>query len=99
MNTCDHTSHKPSAVSSRVLTAVFKGVWMAGALVIAASMWLIISAFGTDSAAGQSWQPAGELGAIGLCLGAMLVVLGLLTHSAAAQAEHREGPDRLPARS
>lgn len=39
--------------------------------------------------AGESGQPAGVLGAIGLCLGAILVVFGLLAHGIAQKPGRR----------
>ncbi|GGU37274.1 hypothetical protein [Streptomyces violascens] len=52
-----------------------------GAVVVIASMVLIVGAFMTNSAAGESWQPAGTLGAIGLCVGATMVSVGVLGRS------------------
>ncbi|MER5890205.1 hypothetical protein ABT160_40800 [Streptomyces sp. NPDC001941] len=42
-----------------------------GALIVAASVLLVVGGFTADTSAGESGQPAAVLGAIGLCLGAV----------------------------
>lgn len=81
MTTSHSTAPVPAgwlAVASRVQIGVFRTVWVVGAVAVVASVLLLIGAFTADSKAGESWQPAGVLGAIGLCLGVTLVVVGML---------------------
>ncbi|MEV5508783.1 hypothetical protein [Streptomyces orinoci] len=84
MNTSDNASPtRPSRsdVAARAKTIVFRGIWGVGALVVLASVLLIVGAFTADPMAGESWQPAGVLGLIGLCLGGTLLIVGMLARS------------------
>lgn len=92
MNTSDNVAPVQArwrAAASRAQTGVFRAVWVVGAAAVTASVLLIVGAFAADSTAGESWQPAGVLGAIGLCLGVMLIIVGLVARSVAAEPGHR----------
>ncbi|MFE9554277.1 hypothetical protein ACFYOD_12450 [Streptomyces sp. NPDC006703] len=68
-------------VNSKIATFWTTTMGGIGAVVLIASIVLTVGAYMTDSAAGESWQPAGTLGAIGLCIGATMVSVGLLGRS------------------
>ncbi|WP_329394817.1 hypothetical protein [Streptomyces melanogenes] len=92
MNTFDHTSPvepRWRGGASRKETVLFRLVWCMGAALVIASLLLIAGACAADTMAGESGQPAGVLGAIGLCLGAILVVFGLLAHGIAQKPGRR----------
>ncbi|MFI6054964.1 hypothetical protein ACIBCO_33360 [Streptomyces violascens] len=69
------------ALNSKIAKLWTTTVGGIGAVVLIASMVLIVGAFMTNAAAGESWQPAGTLGAIGLCIGATMVSVGVLGRS------------------
>ncbi|MFF4187905.1 hypothetical protein ACFYZ9_32400 [Streptomyces sp. NPDC001691] len=78
--------HIPSDATAAVRSRRFTTLWTmttgaVGAALLIGSLVLITGAFLTDSAAGESWQPAGTLGAVGLCLGATMVSVGVLGRS------------------
>ncbi|WP_310722840.1 hypothetical protein [Streptomyces sp. N2A] len=90
MNTSDHASPVPprrSDLASRAQSRIVRGVWGVGALAVIGSVLLIIGAFTADPKAGESWQPAGLLGLIGLCLGGTLVIVGMLARFVVTKAE------------
>jgi len=73
-----NTSDNASTAISRAQTGLVRGVLGVGALGVIASVLLIVGAFTANSRAGESGQPAGVLGAIGLCLGATVLMVGAL---------------------
>lgn len=73
-----NTSGIASNLASRTQTGLVRVVLGVGALGVVASVLLIVGAFTASSRAGENWQPAGVLGAIGLCLGGTILVVGLL---------------------
>jgi hypothetical protein len=75
-----NTSDTASNIATRTQTGLVKGVLGVGALGVVASVLLIIGALTTNTMAGEDWQPAGVLGAIGLCLGGTVLMVGLLAH-------------------
>ncbi|MDG4862523.1 hypothetical protein P8605_30745 [Streptomyces sp. T-3] len=82
MNTSDSTSPvRPRwrDVASREQVGMLGVAWGIGAAFVITSTLLIIGAFQADPTAGESWQPAGMLGAIGLSFGATIVIVGMLT--------------------
>ncbi|WP_405136583.1 hypothetical protein [Nocardia sp. NBC_01388] len=60
---------------------LFRMVWSAGALAIAAAVLLLIAAVAADTAAGRNGQPAGVLGLIALAIGGTILMGGLLVRS------------------
>lgn len=70
-------------------TGMFRVVQGIGAAGVVASALLIIGAFTTDPSAGESWQPAGVLGLIGLCFGVTFLLVGMPARSTAPKAERR----------
>ncbi|MFD9633074.1 hypothetical protein [Streptomyces violascens] len=76
---------KMKAFNSRIAKACTTTIGGVGTVVLIASMVLIVGAFMSDSAAGESWQPGGMLGAIGLCVGATMVGVGVLGRSIATK--------------
>lgn len=67
-------------------TALSRGALAIGALTAVLSLLLVIGALTANTAAGETGQPAGALGVIGLSLGGTLLAVGLLARSIAAQA-------------
>lgn len=75
MNTPDNAlTVQPSRARSGLVT----GMLGAGALTALAAGLLIVGAFTANANAGESWQPAGVLGAIALFLGGTLLAVGAL---------------------
>ncbi|MEV4428507.1 hypothetical protein ACIGN6_15255 [Streptomyces sp. NPDC053792] len=70
-------------------TALSRGVLGIGALTAALSLLLVIGGLTANTAAGETGQPAGVLGVIGLFLGGTLLAVGALARSVAAQAGRR----------
>ncbi|MFF8381043.1 hypothetical protein ACF07V_33470 [Streptomyces sp. NPDC015661] len=75
-------------------TTLFRGALSRGALGIGAltavlSLLLVIGGLTANTAAGETGQPAGVLGVIGLFLGGTLLAVGVLARSVAAQAGRR----------
>ncbi|WP_329488616.1 hypothetical protein OG618_18425 [Kitasatospora sp. NBC_01246] len=70
---------------SRGEVALVRGAWGVGTLTVVASVLLIVGAFAADSAAGETGQPAGVLGAIGLFVGGTILAVGLLARSVVAR--------------
>ncbi|MFF8774556.1 hypothetical protein [Kitasatospora sp. NPDC015120] len=64
--------------------ALVRGVFGAGALTVLASLLLIAAAFAADARTGESRQPAGVLGSIGLLLGGTILSVGALARTAVA---------------
>ncbi|MGW7448065.1 hypothetical protein [Kitasatospora sp. NPDC054795] len=74
---------------SRGEVAMVRGAWGVGTLAVAASVTLIVSAFAADSAAGETGQPAGVLGVIGLFVGGTVLAVGLLARAVVARSGRR----------
>jgi hypothetical protein len=74
-----------NSTSTRLHPALAKGVLAVGALGLLASVLLLAGGLSADTAAGESWQPATELGAIGLVLSGTVLLVGLLTRTVAAR--------------
>ncbi|MFF1379429.1 hypothetical protein [Streptomyces sp. NPDC058308] len=82
MSTSGHTGSAQTqahSFASRAQIALLRVVWLLGAVITAVSVFLVGSALATDSSAGESWQPAGIPGLLGLCVGGTLLIVGLLT--------------------
>lgn len=75
--------------SSVRTTALFRGALGIGALTAFLSLLLVVGALTANTAAGETGQPAGVLGVIGLFLGGTLLAVGVLARSVAAQAGRR----------
>jgi hypothetical protein len=59
----------------------------AGVLVVLASVLLIVGGFTANTAAGEDGQPAAVLGAVGLCFGAVVLLIGGLARKVTAKAQ------------
>lgn len=78
MNTSDNAlTVQPSRAHSGLVT----GMLGTGALTALAAVLLIVGAFTANASAGETWQPAGVLGAIALFLGGTLLAVGALGRS------------------
>ncbi|MFF3217013.1 hypothetical protein ACFYYB_41140 [Streptomyces sp. NPDC002886] len=73
---------------SRSRTSMVWAVWGLGAAFVIGSVILLVGAFTADSMAGESWQPAGVLGAIGLSLGVVFVICGVLARALVSKQAH-----------
>ncbi|MFF5423712.1 MULTISPECIES: hypothetical protein [unclassified Streptomyces] len=70
-------------------TALSRGALGAGALIAVLSLLLVVGGLTANTAAGETGQPAGVLGVIGLFLGGTLLAVGALARKIVALGEHR----------
>ncbi|WP_086827640.1 hypothetical protein [Streptomyces sp. NRRL B-24572] len=75
--------------SSCRTTALSRGVLAAGALTTVLSLLLVIGGLTANTAAGETGQPAGVLGVIGLFLGGTLLAVGALARRVVPLGERR----------
>ncbi|MEU6970842.1 hypothetical protein AB0A71_24510 [Kitasatospora aureofaciens] len=74
---------------SRGEAALVRGAWGFGTLAVVTSVLLIVGAFAANSAAGETGQPAGVLGVIGLFIGGTILAVGMLARSVVARSGRR----------
>ncbi|MFF9013416.1 hypothetical protein ACF09C_10680 [Streptomyces sp. NPDC014870] len=89
MNSSDRTAAAQPQWGSRPQTALRRGALGIGALTAVLSLLLVLGAFTANTTAGETGQPAGVLGVIGLFLGGTLLAVGGLARFVAAQAGRR----------
>ncbi|MEU7070735.1 hypothetical protein AB0B30_08200 [Streptomyces narbonensis] len=70
-------------------TALSRGALAAGAPTAVLSLLLVIGGLTANTAAGETGQPAGVFGAIGLFLGGTLLAVGALARKVVALGERR----------
>ncbi|MEU3411648.1 hypothetical protein ABZ760_10290 [Streptomyces sp. NPDC006658] len=70
-------------------TALSRGALGVGALTAVLSLLLVVGGLTANTAAGETGQPAGVLGAIGLFLGGTLLTVGALARRVVAPGERR----------
>ncbi|MFF7097296.1 hypothetical protein ACFY9A_33585 [Streptomyces rubradiris] len=70
-------------------TALSRGALGVGALTTVLSLLLVVGGLTANTAAGETGQPAGVLGAIGLFLGGALLAVGALARKVVALGERR----------
>ncbi|MFH9953698.1 hypothetical protein ACH4OX_05685 [Streptomyces roseolus] len=70
-------------------TALSRAALAAGALTAVLSLLLVIGGLTANTAAGETGQPAGVLGAIGLFLGGTLLAVGALARKVVTLGERR----------
>jgi hypothetical protein len=70
-------------------TTLSRGALGVGALTAVLSLLLVVGGLTANTAAGETGQPSGVLGAIGLFLGGTLLAVGALARRVVALDEHR----------
>ncbi|ROQ32936.1 hypothetical protein EDD98_1935 [Streptomyces sp. PanSC19] len=70
-------------------TALSRGALGVGALTAVLSLLLVVGGLTADTGAGETGQPAGVLGLVGLFLGGTLLAVGALARKVVALGTHR----------
>ncbi|PKV90028.1 hypothetical protein [Streptomyces sp. TLI_146] len=83
------SSTRPTDGPSRTEIVLGRTLWSVGAVVSALSVLLLVGACATDTAAGESWQPAGVLGMIGLLLGATILAVAVVARRVTRKPTHQ----------